>query len=118
MEGLNGYGFTHEVEQETLSKILLALDETIETFHATHPPDNNKTARKKSFEPIEQKIRHLEFLIREHVPYLWENIERIRTHYGAVFKISKNDDHSIDQHLLWADSAIRVIRRNIRARRN
>ena len=85
------------------------LNEIIDLFDKIHPV-GNKAQREIIFQPLANKIQHLELLVGEMMPYMLENARRIKTHYGAAFRIEVTNGHSFEQHLQWANNAIYRIR--------
>ena len=89
------------------------LDEIVDLFDRIHPI-GNKAQRKTTFQPVAYKIQHLEFLVREIIPYMLENTWRIKTHYGAAFGVEVTNGHSVEQHMQWANNAIYRIRAELK----
>ncbi|AMV72213.1 hypothetical protein DBW_1859 [Desulfuromonas sp. DDH964] len=96
-----------------LNKLEEALEDVIDAFDRTHPAGSTIAKRKADFSPIAYRIQTLKFRADGVAPFLGENIDRIDTHYRVLFRIAPTNGHSPEQHLAWAESATRVIRREI-----
>ncbi len=99
--------------EQVHEKLQAALEGVIDAFDRTRVIGSTKQKREQEFAPVTYKIETLHFLTNSLAPYLWEYVDRIETHYRAMCRLSPTNGHSFEQHRSWAESAIRVIRREI-----
>ena len=104
--------------ENRLSEVYLAIEDVIKTFSDTHIIGSTKEKRKVAFAPVQRKIEQLRFIASSEAPYIWEGIHKLEEHYKAVFRITVTNGHTANQHLAWAESAIRGIRRELHSFEN
>jgi hypothetical protein len=98
-----------------MNELIELLDDLVKTFETTPSTASTKDQRKKAFAPIASKMGMLRLRATEHAPFIIEYIYKLEWHYSAFFHIKPTNGHSEEQHLQWANSAIRVIRRQLRS---
>lgn len=96
-----------------MQEIETALADLIQVFTNTPVTGKNKAERTHAFVPIAQKIEKLKWLAFEAAPSIEEGIYKLEQSYKACFRITETNGHGHEQHLLYAESAIRSIKRQL-----
>lgn len=100
-----------------INRALELLEEAIDQYSRLHPI-GNKVSREATFHPVQCQIDNIRQIVALDRSDLFQYLDNLRIHWLGALATRITLGNSPDKHRIWADNAIRVLKRNLNQRKD
>jgi hypothetical protein len=94
------------------NRALELLEEAIDQYSRLHPI-GNRVSREAAFHPVQCRIDNIRQIVALDRYDLFQYLDSLRTHWLGALATRTTLGNSPEKHRIWAESAIRVLKRNL-----